>query len=241
MSRTPLILDLFCCQGGAAAGYARAGFEVLGVDRDPQPNYPFSFVQADALEFLAEMIATRHIAQFDAVHTSPPCQFHSVMTNAAAKTRHVDLIPPTRELLAQTNLPTVIENVEGARKALVDPVRLCGSSFGLGVRRHRFFELNGFTMDQPACRHREQGPVLGVYGNPEVKDYSKRPDGTNRGRKANSPKQASDALGGVEWMTWQGMTQCLPPAYTEHIGRAILDRATTAPRRTTAPDCAATG
>lgn len=217
-----MLLDLFCCQGGAAAGYARAGFDVVGVDRDPQPQYPFTFIQADALEFLAEIIDTRTIVQFDAVHTSPPCQFHSVMTNATARKKHVDLIPPTRELLALTGLPTVIENVEGARAALVDPVRLCGSSFGLGVRRHRFFEVNGFALEQPVCRHREQGAVLGVYGNAEVGDYSRRPDGTNRGRKANSPQQASAALGGVDWMTWKGMTQCLPPAYTEHIGRAIL-------------------
>lgn len=212
----PVILDAFCCQGGAAMGYYRAGFDVIGVDKNPQPNYPFEFHQADAVQFIIE-----HGHAFDAVHTSPPCQFHSVMTNAVAKQKHVDLIPPTREALSRLTMPTVIENVEGARRALNDPTRLCGSSFDLGVRRHRYFETN-FDLPQPACDHKGQGQVIGVYGNSERGDYSRRPDGTNRGRKANSPEQASAALGGVEWMDWEGMTQCLPPSYTEYIGRHIL-------------------
>lgn len=211
--RAMRLLDAYCGQGGAAGGYARAGFEVVGVDlADHSAVYPFEFHQGDAVQFILD-----HGHEFDVIHASPPCQAHSTITNAVARKQHLDLIPATREALHQVNKPFIIENVEGARKVLVDPVRLCGSAFGLKVRRHRYFETS-FTVPELACRHREQGPVVGVYGNIERGDYSRRPDGTYRGRKANSPEQASAALGGTEWMTWRGMTQCIPPAYTEYIG-----------------------
>ena len=214
---TRLLLDAFCCQGGASAGYARAGFTVIGVDRDPQPNYPYEFHQGNAIDFIRQ-----YGGDFDAIHASPPCQFHSHITNAVARAKHVDLIPDTRAALAAVGGLSVIENVEGAKLHLVDPVRLCGSSFGLGVRRHRFFELTGFKVDQPACDHKGQGAVLGVYGNRELRAYP-RPDGSNRGAKATSPAEASRVLGGVDWMTWHGMTQCLPPAYTRYLGTALMD------------------
>jgi DNA (cytosine-5)-methyltransferase 1 len=163
MSR-PRLLDLFCKAGGAGMGYSRAGFEVVGVDKEPQQRYPFCFVQADALEYAA---ACGHC--FDAIHASPPCQADSIMRRGRWKGReHPQLIPQTRELLISSGKPYVIENVVGAD--LIDPIMLCGSMFGLRtkhgsqLRRHRLFELNwelGCLL--PLCAHNRYSPI-GVYG-----------------------------------------------------------------------------
>src|SRR5262252_358856 len=149
----PRLLDLFCGAGGAAMGYWRAGFDVTGVDVVPQPSYPFTFVQADALAYPLD--------GFDAVHASPPCQAYSVATGNARRGDHVDLYEPVRRRLEASGLPWVIENVIGApyRQGVV----LCGSMFGLRVRRHRNFEAS-FLMLAPACDHATQGRPLGVYG-----------------------------------------------------------------------------
>ena len=151
----PRLLDLFCGAGGAAMGYHRAGFEVVGVDINPQPRYPFEFHQADALEY--------PLAGFDAIHASPPCQRFSTMTKRWARSSsHSDLIEPTRSRLRESMLPYVIENVAGA--PLVGPIRLCGSSFGLPVRRHRLFEMSSPPLLVPPCQH--DGPALQVTGHP---------------------------------------------------------------------------
>ena len=154
------LLDLFCGAGGASEGYRRAGFEVVGVDIKPQPHYPFDFIEADALTVGGgpEWIAS----YFDAVHASPPCQAHSSLRHLQS-TASVDLIAETRELLRQTGLPYIIENVVGA--PLLDPVKLCGSSLGLGamcedgkwrqLRRHRLFESNVPLMGPP-CAHQRR-------------------------------------------------------------------------------------
>lgn len=210
----PKMLDLFCGQGGAAVGYHRAGWDVFGVDLDPQSRYPFEFVQGDALTFLFQ-----HGHEFDAIHASPPCQGYSTITPDQSK--HERLIEPTRELLADTGRPYVIENVAGARKHLIDPIQLCGSTFDLSVRRHRLFESN-IDLTSPGCRHAGR-EVIGVYGDhPDSREFF-RPDGTRRGRKATSDTQASEALGGVEWMSWHGMTECVPPAFTQHIGAQLIN------------------
>lgn len=208
----PRLLDLFCCEGGAAMGYSLAGFEVVGVDIVPQPRYPFEFVQADALEYVAE-----HGRDFDAIHASPPCQAHSTIT--PDKSKHVDLIPATRAALQATGLPYVIENVQGARGALLDPVLLCGSTFGLGVRRHRLFESNVF-IPAMVCRHAEQGVPVGVYGD-HADTHSTRPDGTSRGRKAHTLEEAREAMG-MPWASWHGCTQGIPPVFTEWIGAELV-------------------
>lgn len=232
MSR-PKLLDLFCCEGGAAMGYHRAGFDVYGVDIVPQPLYPFPIAVADALVILRRLLdgdtipfkgSDGHIewstlADFAAVHASPPCQAHSTIT--PDKSKHVDLIPPTRELLSQLTVPWVMENVEGAKSALVHPMRLCGSSFGLRVRRHRYFESNVWLTSLP-CRHAEQGRPVGVYGDhPQDDGDYLRPDGTHRGSKATSVEDAQDAMG-MPWASWHGNTQAIPPAYTEWIGAQLL-------------------
>jgi DNA (cytosine-5)-methyltransferase 1 len=222
MSR-PRLLDLFCGAGGAAEGYRRAGFDVTGVDLEPHEFPPGDFVQADALQILA---APAFLASFDVVHASPPCQRFSTITPSAARADHLDLIAPVRDLLRAWGGPYVIENVEGARRELIDPVRLCGSSFGLRVRRHRWFESNVWLMSLP-CRHVEQGEAIGVYGSHGDNSYTyRRPDGTKRGTRAANAADAGDALG-IDWMDWGDLAESIPPAYTEWIGdqlRRALDR-----------------
>ena len=153
----PRLLDLFCGAGGCSVGYSRAGFDVVGVDNRPMPRYPFTFVQGDALEYLAA-----HGGEFDAIHASPPCQRYSVLAAMHPDREYPDLLQPARELLEASGKPWVIENVETApmeREANLFGfgVLLCGSMFGLGVprgylRRHRCFETS-FPVPQPACDH----------------------------------------------------------------------------------------
>ena len=156
------LLDLYCKAGGASVGYARAGFEVIGVDIKKQKRYPYQFIQADALDVLADK---DFISQFDVIAASPPCQTHSAtkhLRNAQGKsTNKIDLIPQTREGLIASGKIYIIENVPGA--PLIDPVVMCGSSFGLKVRRHRQFESNVKLTGLP-CNHKLQGKPVGVYG-----------------------------------------------------------------------------
>jgi DNA (cytosine-5)-methyltransferase 1 len=137
----PRLLDLFCGAGGCSAGYERAGFEVVGVDIEPQPNYPFEFHQADALTFPRD--------GFDVIHASPPCQAFSALKHLTTR-EHPRLVEPARAMLRESGLPYVIENVVGA--PLLSPVMLCGSGFGLDVQRHRLFETN-FPVMSPGCAH----------------------------------------------------------------------------------------
>jgi DNA (cytosine-5)-methyltransferase 1 len=207
----PRLLDLFCCQGGAAKGYADAGFDVTGVDLAPQPRYPFRFVQADAIAFVRE-----HGAAFDFIHASPPCQ-HDTDCQRIRGNDHPDLIAPTRTALEATGRPWVMENVGGAVPKLRAPVMLCGQMFRLANYRHRFFETGGgFTltqMDHPAhvVPQAKMGrPVPpGHYGQ-FVGNFSGVP-------------LAREVLG-VPWMNRDGIRECIPPAYAEHIGRAALSQ-----------------
>lgn len=212
------LLDLFCGAGGAAVGYARAGFEVVGVDHVAQPNYPFEFVQADALEVLANWGDTVPVSEgFDAVHASPPCQAYSTLTARWARQQHPDLIGAVRELLRETELPYVIENVEGA--PLENPARLCGSFFGLDIRRHRLFETNWPLMSTPCShhwqrprfrsldkRHRGLASVVGVHGH------------------LNYPgeRELREQAMGIDWMTPAELVEAIPPAYTELIGAQLM-------------------
>ena len=234
----PRLLDLFCGAGGAAVGYHRAGFEVVGVDIAPQPDYPFEFHQEDALRVLrwladpldaeipGEWLLEEYADLFDAVHASPPCQAFTtlkVMHNAG---EHTDLLTPTRDLLKRWGGPYVIENVPGA--PMQDYVTLCGTSFGLGVkkygrelRRHRHFETN-FAVMVPACTH--QRATIGIYGD-HARDRRRKPGVRDRG--VDFPDREKLALAqeamGMPWVTqWRGLSQAIPPAYTEHIGRYLL-------------------
>lgn len=227
----PILLDLFCCEGGAAKGYHDAGFEVFGVDKDPQPLYPFWFHQGDVLEVLDRLWSglgvvfvhpdgrrrTLFAEQIAVRHASPPCQALSTIT--PDKSKHVNLIPDVRDRLMRSDRPWVIENVEGARYELIAPIRLCGSSFGLAVRRHRLFESSVPLRTWP-CEHGAQGTPVGVYGELRTKHWT-RPDGRSRGKKATSLEEAREAMG-MPWASWRGCTQAIPPAYTEYIGRQLL-------------------
>jgi DNA (cytosine-5)-methyltransferase 1 len=215
MGAVPRLLDLFCGAGGAAMGYSRAGFEVVGVDIKPQPRYPFEFWQEDALEVLVDVFERMRGdftggGPFDAIHASPPCQAYSVATRD--KTGHPDLVAETRELLEKTGLPYVIENVPGA--PMQNYVVLCGSSFGLKVRRHRLFETNWPLMVMP-CSHGMQGQPVGVYGGGTGKSQK-------RGRKVMSSAEALEVME-MPWANRAGATQAIPPAYTEFIGQQLLE------------------
>ena len=240
------ILDLFCGAGGAAFGYSRAGFnEIVGVDIAPQPRYPFTFVQADALEYLAE-----HGRDFDAIHASPPCQRFTALKTMWNSREHQDWLTPTRALLQTTSRPYVIENVPNAPMEGTYVV-LCGSMFGLGtgdaeLRRHRLFEVSGFYLLTPRCLHyqrhlvigvygghgRDRRRTVGVYGDGNGHDYRKHPatvavTGHSGGGSARdgyqqfSTDQRREAMG-IDWMTGEELSQAIPPAYTEFIGRQLL-------------------
>lgn len=222
------ILDLFCGAGGAGMGYHRAGFEVVGVDINPQPRYPFAFIQHDVLS-----LDMRFIRSFDAIHASPPCQAHSSISKVSGRQEHhLDRIEKTRALLDASGLPWIIENVPGA--PLREPFKLCGTMFGLGtscgaeLRRHRFFETNWYVGLQPECRHGEG--VIGVYrghahdrrrtitvtGNTPQQNVVR-----NRSRLTFSVEEAKRAMG-IDWMTMAGLSQAIPPAYTKYLGRQLL-------------------
>jgi DNA (cytosine-5)-methyltransferase 1 len=204
----PRLLDLFCGAGGAAMGYHRAGFEVVGVDLNRQPHYPFEFHQADAMTFPLD--------GFDAIHASPPCQDH--MRTPHAKHGTGWMLPQTRERLAASGASWVIENVASA------PMRadfvLCGCQFGLrtlsgmGLRRERWFETSwgGFAL-RPGHDHRE--PAISVVGH-----------GTPswvRAKLGRNPTIAEyrESMG-IDWMNRDELSQAIPPAYTEWIGRQLL-------------------
>ncbi len=216
----PRILDLFCGAGGAAKGYADAGFEVVGVDIEPQPNYPFRFIQADALGVLRQEgpwpLASWAAGVADAIHASPPCQAHSALRVLWSDREYSDLIEPTRELLVQTGLPYVIENVVGA--PLLNPITLCGSSFGLPLRRHRLFEMNFPIMAIP-CAHGQQHKRFDVFEHGKWRKSATPAIYGSGGRKA--VEHWPEALG-IDWMTREEMALAIPPAYTEHIGGYLL-------------------
>ena len=209
------LLDLFCCAGGAGTGYAEAGFEVVGVDTKPQPNYPYKFMQHDALA-----LDQAFLRSFDAIHASPPCQSYSDLAkrngNADAWPR---LVEPVRELLIKSGLPYIIENVEGA--PLMNPVMLCGTMFkGLRVIRHRLFEAN-FPILAP--KHGKHPKVhtfdkrKAHYGKThDMRDFVQVTGGGNCTIAA-----ARDAMG-INWMNKGELNEAIPPAYTRLIGRQLL-------------------
>lgn len=214
MSR-PRALDLFCCAGGAAMGLHRAGFDVVGVDIRPQPRYPFEFHQADALTFPT--------AGFDFIWASPPCQAHTHMSNryvgkGGLRDSRIDLIPHIREVLEKANVDFVIENVVGAKKALRQPFRLTGEMFDLGVHRPRLFEAS-FAVQTPASKPRQKRPIA-VYGAMDGRRLWSRVDGSEL-RAPRSIDEPAAAMG-IDWMEWDELTQAIPPAYSEFIGREAL-------------------
>ena len=203
----PLALDLFCGAGGAGMGLHRAGFDVIGVDVRPQPRYPFRFVQGDALR------PPFDLSIFDLIWASPPCQRYTMAQNAAKNAdAHPDLVLPVRVMLRASGVPYVIENVVGA--PLENPATLCGLAFGLKIKRHRLFETSFFMMTPPCPSHDEDYYV--IFGH-EVRNRRK---GVAAGRK-NKIAEGRAAMG-IDWMTRGELSEAIPPAYSEFIGRAAL-------------------
>lgn len=219
MSGRPLLLDLFCGAGGAAMGYHRAGFDVVGVDNKPQPNYPFPFVEHDALEF----IQVNGRGDFALIHASPPCQAHATMSNrwkgaGGLRDERVSLIADTRIWLERLGVPYVIENVVGAKRELRHPVSVCGRVLGCEMHRHRLFEsvvpLVGTVCDHGRCNH-------AVYGKaPDGRLLWRRVDGSEQ-HCVSSVEHARDLMG-MPWAGWRELCEAIPPAYTEHIGSQLL-------------------
>lgn len=212
--RKPRLLDLFCCAGGAAVGYAQAGFEVVGVDINPQPNYPFPFVQADALA-----LGTQYLSGFDVVHASPPCQSYSDLAKRNGNGhKWPRLIEPVRDMLIRSGRPYVIENVEGA--PLLNPIMLCGTMFPeLRVLRHRLFETNFLMIVPPHGKH------------PKVHTFDKR---KSHFGKTDEWKDFVQVTGGgncsvaaarvamrIDWMNKGELNEAIPPSYTRFIGEQL--------------------
>lgn len=207
--RRPRLLDTYCCQGGASHGYALAGFDVVGVDLDPQPRYPYEFHQGDAVAFIRQ-----HGHEFDVITGSPPCQGYSV-TQVIQGNDHPKLIEPTRQAMIESGKLYVIENVAGARSELRNPGMLCGTQFGLHTYRHRLFESNAHLLYPAHQEHTEQPAEMG---------------------RPVAPGQFYHAVGnfssvaliredmGVPWMSRDGIRECIPPAYTQFLGEQLLLR-----------------
>lgn len=234
LARKPRLLDLFCGAGGAAVGYAAAGFDVIGVDIEPQPNYPFEFHQLDAMAVLAaggwwsgwpeRGDGTHHrVADFDAIHASPPCQrwvgWQNIAGARGGDNDHPDLVTPLRPMLAATGRPYVIEN--GPNTPIIDPLTLCGSMFGLCVRRHRQFETNLPWKPTPPASCAHTGNEIGVYGKLDGRRLFTRADGTEL-KNPSSLEEAQRAMG-IDWMTWDELREAIPPAYTQWLGSFLRD------------------
>jgi len=227
MRGRPKLIDFYCAGGGAGMGYHRAGFDVYGVDINAQPHYPFPFHRGDVLAVLAAFLRGQRVefTQKDggkvslglpdlaAAHASPPCSKHTVATRFHGNAEsHIDLIDPTRALLAAAGLPSIIENVEGS--PIRADAKLCGTQFGLRIIKHRNFELSfpaAFDL-LPPCDHSD------VYD-----------PWHGQGRSADQMRQAM----GIDWLPIQGgasrkrgvtgdLFNAIPPAFTEHLGRKLL-------------------
>ncbi len=218
----PRLLDLFCGAGGAAMGYHRAGFEVVGVDVSPQKHFPFEFHQADALEFVDDIewggIRVTGVPRFDAIHASPPCQDHMQTPHGEHGTGW--LLDATRELLKQTGLPWVIENVPNRRQQHMRPdYILCGCMFGLpGLRRERWFETSwhGFALN---LHHNHDDPTISVVGHGT-------PSWVREKLGRNPTILEYRAAMGIDWMNRDELSQAIPPAYTEFIGHQLMQHLT---------------
>jgi DNA (cytosine-5)-methyltransferase 1 len=234
----PRLLDLFCGAGGAAVGYHRVGFtDIVGIDMHPQANYPFEFALATALSTLQHLLNGGRIrpgladdspvytlADFDAIHASPPCQRYTVGRSIhGSGDRHPDLVGPCRDLLERTGKPWVMENVPGS--PLLNAVTLCGLMFGLKVIRHRLFEAS-FLLMAPPHRPHPKGISTGTL----TSKRGGRGNGYSTGEQGlvcvagnNFVREAGLRAMGIEWgMSRRELANAIPPAYTEFIGRQLM-------------------
>lgn len=233
----PWLLDLFAGAGGAGEGYRRAGFHVVAVDIDPKPlrHNPHEWYVGDALDVLDTLLAGHEwegyrLDDFDAIHASPPCQDYSIsrhITHPRPTQVYPRLIGPVRERLAQIHVPWVIENVMGAAPELPDAIRLCGTTFGARVWRHRLFASNILLYGAGPCRHRigdvsvrrKRSEYIGVRGRATYRDAM----GRLRWRPKSCPFPTAMVAMGIDWsLTFGELGEAIPPAMTEWIGRQLL-------------------
>lgn len=230
------LLDLFCSAGGAAVGYARAGFEVVGVDLAPQPHYPFEFHLADAMQVLQTLVdggewEGYRLVDFSAIHASPECQEYST-TRSFRKVTHTNnvkpmLIEPVLTLLRASGVPWVLENVPGAADDLPDAIELCGVSFGLPLLRHRLFLSSELLFAPCHCKHpaafyNVAGGKVRAYGAHRTNKRYLTKSGSYQYREGCCRKEVGQRAMGIDWMTIREMSQAIPPAYTEWIGRQLI-------------------
>lgn len=202
------LLDLYCCAGGASLGYEQAGFEVVGVDINPQPKYRGKFIQADAIEYLKA-----NWQNFDAVHASPPCQKYSLssMQFRRAGKQYVDLVKPTRDALIETGLPHILENVPGS--PLINPIVLCGSMFGIRTYRHRLFESNITLIAPRHPAHIAPNAKMGrpIKGNEFIQYVGHFPG-----------VKIVQEMTGLTWLGQAELAQSIPPQYTRYLGAQLI-------------------
>jgi DNA (cytosine-5)-methyltransferase 1 len=203
------LLDLFCGGGGAAMGYHRAGFEVIGVDNQPQPHYPFKFIQADALCY-----AVAFGRQFDVIHASPPCQAYS-RTKSIHGRQYKGSIEIVRKTLEWIGKPFIIENVVGA--PLQNPIRLRGDIFGLQVLRDRLFETHPWMLGPPLPKR----PTAGTNSHRGLSSFKLGASYITVAGHNFIVAEAQDAMG-IDWLDQSGLSQAIPPAYTEWIGKQMM-------------------
>lgn len=228
----PLALDLFCKAGGASMGLYRAGFDVIGVDIEKQPRYPFRFVQADALR------PPFDLAQFDFIWASPVCHRYTRIWRGQEHKReqYPDFIPATRAMLLANGGPFCMENVEGA--PLRPDVVLSGAQFDLDIVRNRVFEIEGFAVPfslvPQQARKVSDGGLACVAGNGANNAWNVRKQRGPYTKWGDLPEilkarlRARNCAAGwreamqISWMTRDELAQAVPPAYSEFIGRAAL-------------------
>lgn len=203
-------LDLFSGAGGAGMGLHLAGYDVTGVDIRAQPHYPFRFVQGDAFDWLE-----RDLSEYDLIWASPKCQAHSVLTPTAHKGNHEVQLPRVLELLRAQPVPYIVENVQGTQTMMHDPIMLCGSMFGLDVWRHRWFEIGNADVFflLPSCDHSFAPVLLSGRGNRKI-------GGRRRGEDAKARRVEAS---GIDWMTYDEISQAIPPAYSRFLAERVRE------------------
>ena len=239
----PKLLDLFCGAGGAAMGYHGAGFIPYGVDNKPQPHYPFPFLLMDALEAMERLLRgegltfsngeTLYLEDFDAYHASPPCQGYIALKRGEPH-NHLLLIDSVRVKFASTDSPYVIENVPHAKDYLVNPIKLCGTMFGLPLWKHRYFEVSPtFYPLLNTCNHK-LGKLQTEYGLIDIPVYASHGGDSINGIRPSRqgirwrPQQSKEiqlAAMGIDWgmLPRRSIHEAIPPAYTEYIGKYLIE------------------